>query len=205
MIRNYIKIAWRNLIRQKLFSLINISGLAIGLAVCMLIMLYVAHEHSYDTFHKNADRIVTLRAKVVMNGDDRISENFSEATAPSLKDEVPSVENYATSFKYFLPFVVNNASTPQSKFNEDNLLYVDAGFFKFFSFKLISGQPENVLSKPFSVVISRDMAKKYFGSSNPIGKTLTIKTDSAYNYQVTGIAENAPSNSSIEFDFVASA
>jgi putative ABC transport system permease protein len=205
MIKNYLNVALRNLTRQKLFSLINVSGLAIGLAVCMLIMLYVAHERSYDSFHKNADRIVTLRAKVVMNGDDRISENFSEVTAPSLKDEVPSVENYAASFKYFLPFVVNNASIPQSKFNEDNLLYADAGFFKFFSFKLISGQPGNVLSKPFSVVISRDMAKKYFGSSNPIGKTLTIKTDSAYNYQVTGIAENNPSNSSIEFNFVASA
>jgi putative ABC transport system permease protein len=205
MIKNYLNVALRNLTRQKLFSLINISGLAIGLAVCMLIMLYVAHERSYDSFHKNADRIVTLRAKIVMNGDDRISENFSEATAPSLKDELPAVENYAASFKYFLPFVVNNPSTPQAKFNEDNLLYVDAGFFKFFSFKLISGQRGNVLSKPFSVVISRNMAKKYFGSSNPIGKTLTIKTDSAYNYQVTGIAENNPSNSSIEFNFVASA
>jgi putative ABC transport system permease protein len=205
MIKNYFKIALRNLTRQKLFSLINISGLAIGLAVCMLIMLYVAHEHSYDSFHKNADRIVTLRAKVVMNGDDRISEHFSEATAPALKAEVPAVENSSVCFNYFMPFVVNNASTAQSKFNEDKLLYADAGFFNFFSFKLISGQPGDVLSKPFSVVISRDMAKKYFGGSNPIGKILTIKTDSNYNYQVTGIAENNPSNSSIEFNFVASA
>ncbi|HEY8781771.1 MAG TPA: ABC transporter permease [Mucilaginibacter sp.] len=205
MIKNYFKIALRNLTRQKLFSLINISGLAVGLAVCMMIMLYVAHEHSYDSFHKNADRIVTLRANIVRNGDAETSENFSDATAPALKEEVPAVENYSASFKYFLPFVVNNASTPQSKFNEDNLLFADAGFFKFFSFKLISGQPGNVLSKPFSVVISRDMAKKYFGDSNPIGKILAIKTDGKYNYQVTGIAENNPSNSSVQFNFVASA
>jgi putative ABC transport system permease protein len=205
MIKNYLNVALRNLTRQKLFSLINISGLAIGLAVCMMIMLYVAHEHSYDSFHKNADRIVTLRARVVRNGDEQIAESFSEATAPALKSGVPSVENASVCFNFFMPFVVNNASTPQSKFNEEKLLYADAGFFNFFSFKLISGQPKNVLSKPFSVVISRDMAKKYFGDNNPIGQILTIKTDGAYNYQVTGVAENNPSNSSIEFNFVASA
>jgi putative ABC transport system permease protein len=205
MLQNYFKIAIRNLTRQKLFTLINISGLAIGLAVCMMIMLYVAHEHSYDSFHKNADRIVTLRARVVLNANIRIAESFSDATAPGLKEAVPSVENSAACFDYFMPVVINNASSPQSKFNDDKLLYADAGFFNFFSFKLLSGQPGNVLSKPFSVVISRDMAKKYFGDSNPVGKVLTIKTDGPYNYQVTGVAENAPSNSSIKFNFIASA
>ena len=188
-----------------MFTLINVSGLAIGLAVCMLIMLYVAHERSYDSFHKNADRIVTLRADVAAQGDMRISENFSEATAPWFRDEVPAVENSSVCFNFFLPFVVNNASSPQSKFNEDKLLFVDAGFFKFFSFKLLLGQAGNVLNKPFSVVISQDMAKKYFGDSNPIGKVLTIKTDGAYNYEVTGVAENSPSNSTIQFNFIASA
>jgi putative ABC transport system permease protein len=107
--------------------------------------------------------------------------------------------------RYFTSVVlVSNPSRPDQKFAEDKLLFADAGFFNFFSFKLLSGRPAQVLSKPFSVVISQYMAKKYFGDENPIGKTLTIKTDSAYTYQVTGVAENCPSNSSIEYNFVAS-
>ena len=193
MIKNYIKIAWRNLTRQKLFSLINISGLAIGLAVCMLIMLYVVHEHSYDRFHKNADRIV-------MPG----MEYMNYASAPIIQQEQPTVKDYMRTLAYFSAVVVNEPSSPERKFSEDKLLFADPKFFDFFSFKLLSGSAENVLNRPFTVVLSRDMAKKYFGNLDPIGKTIVIKTDSAYTYQITGVAENAPSNSSIAFNFVTS-
>jgi putative ABC transport system permease protein len=193
MIKNYLKIAWRNLVRQRLYSLINISGLAVGLAVCMLIMLYVAHEHSYDRFHENADRIF-------------MPHQLSYASGPIIKQNQPVVERYMRTLAYFgRPVIVNEPSSPSKKFAESNLLFADAGFFNFFSFKLLSGQPSDVLSRPFSVVISKDMAKKYFGNSDPIGKVLTIKTDSAYAYQVTGVVENCPSNSSVKYNFVASA
>ena len=205
MFRNYFKIAWRNLVRQRLFSLINISGLAVGLSVCMLIMIYVAHEHSYDRFHKNADRVFKPFGQIKMNGNTFGIDQMSYVSGPLIKQSLPVVEDYMRTTRYFTSVVlVSNSSRPDQKFVEDKLLFADAGFFNFFSFKLLSGQPAQVLSKPFSVVISQDMTKKYFGDENPVGKTLTIKTDSAYTYQVTGVAENCPSNSSIEYNFVAS-
>jgi putative ABC transport system permease protein len=204
MIINYIKIAWRNLTKQKLYSLINISGLAVGLAVCIMIMLYVAHETSYDRFHKNADRIFSPQAHVKTGGMVMNMAFMSYAAGPLIKQSQPTVETYMRTLAYFNPVVVDNPLTAETKFIEDKLLFADAGFFNFFSFKLLAGSAADVLKKPFSVVISRGMAKKYFGSQNPIGKTLTLKTDSAYTYQVTGVAENAPSNSSIEFNFIAS-
>jgi len=101
--------------------------------------------------------------------------------------------------------IVYTPTTPDIKFADDKLLFADAGFFNFFSFKLATGNASSVLSKPFSVVLSKGMAKKYFGDENPVGKTLVIKTDTTYTYQVTGVTENTPSNSSINFNFIASA
>ncbi|MDF2430842.1 MAG: putative transport system permease protein [Mucilaginibacter sp.] len=204
MIINYIKIAWRNLAKQKLFSLINISGLAVGLAVCMMIMMYVAHEMSYDRFHVNASRIFKPQAFIKMNGTTVNMAFMSYAAGPIIKQNQPVVAGYMRTMAYFKQVVVSNPLTPEHKFSESGLLFADAGFFNFFSFKLSSGNANNVLNKPFTVVISKDMAKKYFGAENPIGKTITLKTDSAYTYQVTGVAENNPSNSSITFKFVTS-
>ncbi|MGZ3754931.1 MAG: ABC transporter permease [Mucilaginibacter sp.] len=204
MIINYIKIAWRNLISQKLYSLINITGLAVGLAVCMMIMLYVAHEMSYDNFHKNGSHIFKPAAQINNNRSTINMAYMSYASAALLKQSQPTVDDYMRTLKYFKPVVVSNPAKPSSKFTETKLLFADPGFFNFFTFKLLSGNAADVLKQPFAVVISKDMARKYFGSINPIGKTLTLKTDSAYTYQVTGVAENVPSNSSIDFDFVAS-
>ncbi|MBS1525091.1 MAG: ABC transporter permease, partial [Bacteroidetes bacterium] len=204
MFKNYLKIAWRNLVRQRLYSVINIAGLAVGLAVCMLIMLYVVHEHNYDRFHKNADRIIKPYGEVKIGDNKFDMDQMSYASGPIIKQSLPAVEDYMRTLSYFQSVVVSNPSQTDQKFSEKKLLFADAGFFNFFSFKLLSGRPSQVLSKPFSVVISQDMAKKYFGDENPVGRTLLIKTDSAYTYQVTGVAENCPSNSSIEYNFVAS-
>ena len=203
MIFNYIKIAWRNLTKQKLYSLINISGLAVGLAVCMMIMLYVAHEMSYDRFHKNANRIFSVH--YISKQDDNFTADWVKYNSGQyIKQIQPCVEAYTGTMDYNKPIIVSKSLTSKDKFSESKLLFADAGFFKFFSFKLLLGNADHVLENPFSVVISRNIAKKYFGSDNPVGKTITLKTDSAYTYQVTGVAENSPSNSSISFDFVAS-
>src|ERR1700712_2962186 len=135
MIRNYIKIAFRNLFRQKLFSLINISGLAIGLAVCMLIMLYVAHEHSYDQFHKNADRIFSPSAQLKIGGNTMNMRYVSYATGPMIKQAQPKVEDYMRTLTYFKPATVKNLSSSGDGFPEEKLLFADKGFFNFFSFK----------------------------------------------------------------------
>jgi len=206
MVFNYIKLAWRNLTKQKLFSLINISGLAVGLAVCMMMMMYVAHEMSYDRFHKNSGLIFTPNPQIKMGGQVMNMAYMSYAAGPIIQQSQPTVKAYMRTLAYFNqnPVVVNDPLSPDKKFIEEELLFADPGFFNFFSFKLLSGSAGDVLQHPFSVVLSRDMAAKYFGTQNPVGKTIVIKTDSAYTYQVTGVAENAPSNSSIVFNFVAS-
>lgn len=204
MIFNYIKIAWRNLVKQKLFSLINITGLAVGLAVCMIIMLYVSHEMSYDRFHKNGERIFKPQAQIKSGGMNMNIEFMSYAAGPMIKEKQPAVEAYMRTLAYFKPVVASNPIAPDNKFAEKNLLFADPGFFSFFTFKLRSGSVKEALKRPFSVVLSKDMADKYFKGQDPVGKTIVLKTDSAYTYQVTGVAENAPSNSSIVFSFIAS-
>ena len=204
MIRNYFKIAWRNIVKQKLFSLINIGGLAVGLAVCMMIMLYVAHEMSYDRFHKNGDCIFLPQISAKVNGTTLSMDYTSFSSGPYIKNSLPVVSDYMRTLKYFKPVIVNSSLTPQNKLADQDMLFADSNFFSFFSFKLISGQPGHVLDKPFSLVLSENTAKKYFGNTDPVGKTITIKTDTDHVYQVTGVAENSPSNSSITFNFVAS-
>ena len=136
MFKNYLKIAWRNLVRQRLFSLINISGLAVGLSVCMLIMIYVAHEHSYDRFHKNADRIFKPHGQVKMDGTTFSMDQMSYVSGPIIKQSLPVVADYMRVTRYFTSvLLVSNPSRPGQKFAEDKLLFADAGFFNFFSFK----------------------------------------------------------------------
>ena len=204
MIKNYIKIAWRNLVNQRLFSFINISGLAVGLAVCMMIMMYVAHEMRYDRFHENADRIFIPQQSFTMNGNTMNMEYMSYAAGEIIKQRQPVVKDYTRTMAYFKPVIASNPEKPDAKFSEKNLLFADGNFFSFFSFKLLSGNANHVLDRPFTVVLSEDMAKKYFGDENPVGKTIVLKTDSAFTYQVVGVAENNPSNSSIKYSFVTS-
>ncbi|MDB5124605.1 MAG: FtsX-like permease family protein [Mucilaginibacter sp.] len=204
MIKNYIKIAWRSLTRQKLYSLINISGLGIGLAVCMLIMLYVTHELSYDKFHANAKRIFALNEHIKMGTQEINMAYTSYASGPIIKQSIPGVAGYMRTRKPFKDVVIESPILANTKFSESKIFFADADFFSFFSFRLLSGGVSNVLSQPFSLVITQDMAKKYFGNENPIGKTLKIKTEDTYQYTVTGVAENVPSNSSIDFNFLAS-
>ncbi len=152
MVLNYIKIAWRNLAKQKLYSLINISGLAVGLAVCMMIMMYVAHETSYDRFHKNADRIFLPQARIKQGSNTMNMEFMSYASGPLIKQNQPTVEAYMRTLAYFNqnPVVVNDPSSPGKKFAEDKLLFADPGFFNFFSFKLLSGSAgDTVLEQAF--------------------------------------------------------
>lgn len=192
------------MLKQKLFSIINISGLATGLAVCMMIMLYVAHEMSYDRFNKNASRIFTPNASINIDGHALNLDYMSFATGPYVKDNVSEVEDYSRTYAYFNQVVAYTPSSPETKFAEKKLLFADNNFFSFFSFKLITGETGHLLDRPFTVVLSKDMAQKYFGNQNPVGKTITLKTDSAYTYEITGVAENNPSNSSIEFSFIVS-
>ncbi len=203
MIRNYFIITWRNLLRYKVYSAINITGLAIGLSVCMMIVLYVGHELSYDRFHKNADRIFWIQSKLKLGNDSVFMQFLNYSAAPMTSQREPSVESYLRMRKdERTAAIIQNPEKPALKFAESKFLFADSNFFSFFSFKLLQGNKEQVLQKPLSVVISQKAAQKYFGSNNAVGKI--IRYNNAYDLLVTGIAENSLSNSSIEFDFVAS-
>jgi putative ABC transport system permease protein len=202
MFKNYIKIAWRNLIRNKVYSTINIMGLAIGLAVCMLIVLYVGHEFSYDKFHDKADRLYQVQSEIKMGNDPIYMPYMGYSDAAASKEKIPSVEDFMRYRQTRENVIVQNPESPSLKFAEGKFLMADSNFFNFFSFPLVHGDKDQVLLAPFSVVLSKKAAEKYFGKQNPIGKT--IRYNNEYDFTVTGIAENVPSNSSIDYDFVAS-
>jgi len=195
MIRNYFKTAWRNIVRNKAFSVIKILGLGIGLAVCMLIFLYTKDELSYDRFHKNKARIFRV-IQTLQAGDnppqtigittDIIGEAFSR--------EIPEIQQYVR---------INGITVTLKKKNNDVIteqgMLVDDNFFKVFTFQINEGNKATALKDPHSVVLSRETALKYFGTEDAIGETLQIeKTVGFENYIVTAIAENFPQNSTIK-------
>ncbi|CAM4169839.1 ABC transporter permease [Gillisia hiemivivida] len=204
MIRNYIKIAFRNLRRNKLYSFINIGGLSLGLSACILIMFYVSHEYSYDKFHADSERIYQLEGKAEFGDQTIFMQNFSPVVAGDLVEKSPSVEAGLRINSEYKPVIVKTTEgTPQS-YSESNFFYTDENFFNFFSFNLIQGNKEMVLKRPFSLVISEEISKKYFGKRDPIGQKLEIIKDSTYQFQITGVVENSPSNSSIKTEFITS-
>ena len=202
MVKNYILTAWRNLLKNKIFSLINIIGLAIGLSVCMLMLEYVEHERSYDRFHANADRICWVQSKVLLNNDSFFTPAIKYEAGPIVKSRVPAVEAFVRLKKERDATIVQNTSHPDLKFAEQNVAFADSNFFQFFSFKLLSGNKVEVLTQPYTVVISKRIADKYFGTEDPVGKVLRF--NNADDFVVSGVAADAPSNSSITYDFLAS-
>ncbi len=193
MFRNYLKIALRNMKRHKTFSIINISGLVVGLTCFILIFLYVRHEKSYDTFHENADRIFRVATQDPGN---YTFASSSAALAPFLIDEYPEV-NAATRF---LPIDRLLLTNKDKSFYERGL-YADEHFFDVFSFQLIRGTKKGILDNPESIVLSSWLAEKFFGSENPIGKILNCPLG---DLEVIGIVEDIPENSHIQFDWLIS-
>jgi putative ABC transport system permease protein len=202
MLSNYFKVAWRNLLRNKLYSAVNIAGLSIGLACCMLILLYVVHESSFDRFHPNGDRTYLVRARLKA-GEDSITVPFlSYGSGPLAARSAAGVESFMRINAPLHDPVVENPADPSLKFTEHRFTFVDSNFFSFFRFRLTEGQANIALNNPFAVVLSAKAARKYFGDTDPVGKTIRI--DHTYTYTVTGVAGPVPSNSSIDFDFAAS-
>ncbi|MDQ6478299.1 ABC transporter permease [Dyadobacter sp. LHD-138] len=202
MFKNYLRIALRNLWKHKNYSFINIAGLAMGMAVSMLILMFVVHEYSYDKFHEKGNRIYRLLTKVKMDGHDMQSISFSAKLAPLLKESTPHVEDFVRVKAAYNKVVIKNPERPASQFFEKDFLFADGSFFNVFSFKVKSGDRSNFLAKPYTMVISERAAAKYFGDQDPVGKTLLY--EGKHLFEITGVAENPPSNSTFNFDFVAS-
>jgi putative ABC transport system permease protein len=197
MFKNYFTIAWRNLSRNKIYSLINIAGLSIGLACAMLIILYVKDEVSYDRFHKNANNIYRIVTQSIDKSGAKGHKdgNTGYLQGPRFKQNVPAIKSFVR---------VQSGSQDiktGTEIKSQELLYVDTSFFSVFSFPLLSGNPVTCLNEPHSIVLSEDAAKKQFGTTDAIGKIVMMKEDSAFvPYKVTAVAKKVPQNSSIKFD-----
>jgi len=197
MLKNYFKIAWRNLIKNKLYSFVNIIGLSIGITSCILIGLYVGHELSYDRFHKNADRIVRVTMEFSSGGTVGKYAFTGTKVGPQFARTFPPVNAFVRTFKF--PRVVAYGI---KIFDESNFLYADSSFFRIFSFKLLKGDPTSVLQAPNQLVMTESTAKKYFGNEDPVGKTVRVSNDK--DFTITGLVQDPPGNSQMHFDFVAS-
>lgn len=200
MLTNYFIIALRNLRRQKLYTLITVIGLAVGMAVCLLIFVFVRHEWTFDHVHANADRIFrVIQHEKAMT---RSAHSFAETPiplAPTLKETYPEVEQYCR--------VLANTTLVQvqNKSFSERVHLADPSIFSMFTLPLRHGNPSEALSKPENVVLSVSMAKKLFGSSEAVGKRLSVQVrDGMKEYLVAGIAEDVPANSSVRFDILAS-
>ena len=198
MFKNYLKIAFRNLWRHRVFSFINIMGLTVGMTACFLIFLYIRFELSYDSFHAKADRTYRIVSDIktpteVINGS-----GPSWAVPHHLPKEFPEVE--ATVRVSGASLLVRKGDV---KFQEENTLWADSTFFQVFDFKLIKGNPKAALKDQFSIVFTESAAKKYFGKSDPIGQTILL-TGEGLNATVTGVMKDIPDNSQIKADMLVS-
>jgi putative ABC transport system permease protein len=198
MFRNYLKVAWRNLWRNKAYSLLNITGLATGLACFLLIALYVLDELNYDRFYPNSDRIYRINADIRFGGSELHMPFSSDMMGQVLKKDYPEVEDYAR--------VYNSQGSKMIKkgnefINERSVAHVDSTFFRIFNLPALQGDPKTALDGPGSVVITETAAKKYFGTSQAMGKTLETSDNQNTPYKVTAVIKDLPLNSHFRFDF----
>lgn len=202
MIKNYFKTAWRNMLRNRTSSFINVSGLSIGIACVLMILIYIQNELGYDKFHKDTNRIFQVTLSGNMGGQEFQAGNTPPPVGKALVSNFPEMESY-TRFYKARDIVVRYGSNNSAEkfFTEKNIIAVDSNFLQFFGFKMLEGDPATVLLKPGSVVITADIAKKYFGNEDAIGKTILIN-ESKKPFTVTGVLENIPVQSSIQFDFL---
>ena len=199
MFRSHFKIAWRNLVKGKIYSIINISGLAVGIACCLIILLYIGKELSYDRFHKKADRIYRISLSLG-NSDERSTVAWAPGPlGPALEAAIPEVENMA---QLSSPGSETIVERKDLKVYEPGFVYATPSFFELFDFPVVSGDAVRSLKEPYNVLLSESMAAKYFPDDDPVGGTLVINNGHAYN--VTGVFKDIPDHSHMRFDLVAS-
>ena len=201
MLQNYFKVALRNILKYKFFSAINILGMTIGLTACLMIILYVVDELSFDRFHKNANRIYQVGLHGKIGGQDLRVANTCPPLAQAMVNEIPEVEAATRIASWFGQPAVKYED---KSFAEEKMFFADSNFFDFFSFRLLEGDPKTALKEPNTVVLTPGMAIKYFGDEPALGKMLTIGADNR-SYKITGIIEEAPSNSHFTYNMIASA
>ncbi|MCK5699621.1 MAG: ABC transporter permease, partial [Cyclobacteriaceae bacterium] len=198
MFKNYITIAIRNLFRNKLFSVINILGLAIGMAATLLITEYLIHELSFDNFHNKGGQIYRTIWQVEKGGNIEYSSIITAAVGASIVEEFPeaiSMVRFSSPHAAYFSFNGKN-------YYEDDITYADSTLFEIFSFELLNGDPNSCLVEPRSVVLTKDLANKIFGDKNPVGKIIEYNGED--HLKITGVIAKPPPNSTIQFDAIIS-
>ncbi len=198
MLKNYLFVALRNLRKYKSFSLINIFGLAIGVACCIAIFLFIRNELSYDRFNKRADQIYRIHFHAFFNGKDVNLAVSSAPLEPALLRDFPEVISATRIAKLGFPVL----RYKDKAFSEERFLWADSTFFNVFTVHFLEGNPNTALTQPNTVVITKAMAEKYFGSKDAMGKTLNM--DRKNDYVITGVVDGFPDNSHFQFDFLGS-
>jgi ABC-type antimicrobial peptide transport system permease subunit len=196
MIKNYLKIALRHVRRHKSYSFINISGLAIGITCFLLIMMWVMDELSFDRFHTNSDYLYRVEQDQHYSGSVFHVNVTPYPMATGLKEEIPEIK-YATPYPYAGTLLLRYG---EKSFFERGVRAVTPDFLKMFSFPFIRGDLTRVLNNPFSIIITEEIAKKYFSDQDPVGQVITI--NNRFDFTVTGVLENIPTNSVIQFDML---
>jgi putative ABC transport system permease protein len=200
MFQNYLKIALRNILKHKFYSALNIAGLALGLASCFLIGLYLLDELTFDKFHKDHENIYSVALHGRIGGQEIYTSSSCPPAAQAMVQGIPGVEA-ATRLRAYGNVVMKYED---KAFTETEAFFADSNFFDFFSFRLIQGDPKQVLKEPNTLVMTQRAAQRYFGNEPAVGKIVTVGNDNRA-YTVTGIAEEAPGNSSIRYDILFSA
>lgn len=205
MFKNYYKVAWRHITKEKFYSLINIAGLGVGLTCCILIAFFVNHELSYDNYHQKVDRTYRI-VQEYRSGPERATDPAAEdyqvwgnaPVGPAFKEEFPEVDQ-------FCRFTIGGSKlikVNDELYNEKNIVFGDSTVFEVFSWDLLTGNPQSVLDKPYSIVLTESLAKKYFGNEDAMGKTIMYNQNVACI--VTGIMKDVPHNSHFTFEGIIS-
>src|SRR4030042_5126340 len=196
MFKSFLRLTFRNILKHKGFALINITGLATGLAASLLIILWIQDELSYEKFNNNAENIYRVEEDQFYSGERYHVTVTPHPSGPVWKEKIPEIVEQTRINR--LPRILFRQG--ETVFFESSVVAADSGLFKVFTFPILLGDPETVLSAPHSIVLTEKLAKKYFGSENPLGKTLTL--ENKLQFMVTGVMRDLPHNSIFTFEGV---
>jgi len=197
MLRNYFLTSIRALLKQRFYALINVFGLSVGIAACLIIMLFVAHEFSYDRFHTKGDRVFRINSEIKFGSNHLSIAGGNPAMAALLYENYPEIESIVRIRYWGNRYVRKSDSEDRTR---ENVAWADSTFFDIFSIPLVAGDLRTPLHDPHSIAISEKMAHKYFPEGNAIGQTLVI--DQGSNYQVSAVYQDVPENSHFHFDII---
>ena len=205
MLRNYLKIAWRNIARNKVFSFINVTGLSMGVAACLLIALYIFHETSYDKYVPNAENIYRLHESAIIDGKEENQAFMSANMARTLESEFEEVEKAGRIMDNPLFYGAGSneirieGETMQQ--HEEGFAYADQAILDIFQFPMVAGDPRTALAEPFTVVISESKARKYFKNENAVGQSIYLNGDDKTPYRISGVLQDFPGNANLDYNF----